>query len=155
MVYFTDPDKLFKLLLQLTEAARTTLGIFFWTLLLSLPLGLLVALLRMNRNRLVSSVTALYILLMRGTPLMLQIITVHFILPGVMQNLIPGFKLDRFISVLFAFVLNYAAYFAEIYRGGIQSIPQGQYEAGTVSYTHLDVYKRQALHNLPFSFYLI
>ena len=93
MVYFTDPDKLFKLLLQLTEAARTTLGIFFWTLLLSLPLGLLVALLRMNRNRLVSSVTALYILLMRGTPLMLQIITVHFILPGVMQNLIPGLSL--------------------------------------------------------------
>ena len=132
MVYFTDAEKLIKLLLQLLEGAQTTLGIFFWTLLLSLPMGLVVALLRMSRNRVVSSLTSLYILIMRGTPLMLQIITVHFILPGVMQNLIPGFKLNRFTSVLFAFALNYAAYFAEIYRGGIQSIPQGQYEAGKV-----------------------
>jgi polar amino acid transport system permease protein len=69
---------------------------------------------------------------MRGTPLMLQIITVHFILPGLVRELIPGFKIDRYISVLFAFALNYAAYFAEIYRGGIQPIPQGQYEAGKV-----------------------
>ena len=132
MVYLTDPEKLLKLLLQMLEAAQTTLGIFFWTLLISLPLGLLVALLRMSKNRVVSAITSFYILVMRGTPLMLQIITVHFILPGVMQQLIPGFKLDRFISVLFAFALNYAAYFAEIYRGGIQSIPQGQYEAGKV-----------------------
>ena len=132
MVYLTDPEKLLKLLLQMLEAAQTTLVIFFWTLLISLPLGLLVALLRMSKNRVVSAITSFYILVMRGTPLMLQIITVHFILPGVMQQLIPGFKLDRFISVLFAFALNYAAYFAEIYRGGIQSIPQGQYEAGKV-----------------------
>lgn len=132
MVYFTDAEKLIKLLLQLLEGAQTTLGIFFWTLLISLPMGLLVALLRMSRNRVVSALTSFYILIMRGTPLMLQIITVHFILPGVMQNLIPGFKLNRFTSVLFAFALNYAAYFAEIYRGGIQSIPQGQYEAGKV-----------------------
>ena len=132
MVYLTDPEKLLKLLLQMLEAAQTTLGIFFWTLLISLPLGLLVALLRMSKNRVVSAITSFYILVMRGTPLMLQIITVHFILPGVMQQLIPGFKLDRFISVLFAFALNYAAYFAEIYRGGIQSIPQGQYEAAQV-----------------------
>ena len=85
MVYLTDPEKLIKLLLQMLEAAQTTLGIFFWTLLISLPLGLLVALLRMSKNRVVSAITSFYILVMRGTPLMLQIITVHFILPGVMQ----------------------------------------------------------------------
>ena len=132
MVYFNNPEKLFKLLVQLFEGAQTTLGVFFWTLLFSLPLGLLVALLRMSKNRIVSGITSFYILIMRGTPLMLQVITVHFILPGLLKELIPGFKIDRYISVLFAFALNYAAYFAEIYRGGIQSIPQGQYEAGKV-----------------------
>lgn len=132
MVYFNNWDSLQKLLLQLLDAAQTTLGIFFWTLLISMPLGLLVALARMHKNRVIASITSFYILVMRGTPLMLQIITVHFILPGVMQQLIPGFRLDRFISVLVAFALNYAAYFAEIYRGGIQSIPLGQYEAGKV-----------------------
>ena len=132
MVYFSDPEKLVKLLSQLFEGAQTTLGVFFWTLIISLPLGLIVALMRMSKNKLLSGITSFYILIMRGTPLMLQVITVHFILPGVVQKLIPGFKIDRYISVLFAFALNYAAYFAEIYRGGIQSIPQGQYEAGKV-----------------------
>ncbi len=127
MVYFTDPQKLQKLLAVLTDGMGTTLSIFFWTLLFSLPLGLLVALGRMSRRRVLSGPVAFYILVMRGTPLMLQIITVHFILPGLL-----GVNIDRFVSTIVAFSLNYAAYFAEIYRGGIQSIPQGQYEAGKV-----------------------
>lgn len=153
MVFFSDWDKLSKLVLQLIPATQTTLGIFFWTLVFSLPLGLVVALLRMSKSKLISSITSLYILVMRGTPLMLQIITVHFILPGFMQHIFPGFKLDRFFSVLFAFALNYAAYFAEIYRGGIQSVPIGQYEAGKVlGFTRAQTFVRiilpQALKNV-------
>ena len=76
----------------------TTLSIFFWTLLFSLPLGLVVALGRMSKRRVLSGPVAFYILVMRGTPLMLQIITVHFILPGLL-----GVNIDRFISTIVAF----------------------------------------------------
>ena len=132
MRYFNNPQAFFKLVLAMQDGFANTLSIFFLTLIFSIPLGMVIALLRMSKRRIISIPVSLYILIMRGTPLMLQVITVHFILPGVVQKLIPGFKIDRYISVLFAFALNYAAYFAEIYRGGIQSIPQGQYEAGKV-----------------------
>ena len=102
-----------------------TLTIFAGTLLFSLPLGLLFALIRMSRRRIISAPMSLYILVMRGTPLMLQIFAIYFAIPT-----LTGQNLDRMSATILAFSLNYAAYFAEIFRGGIQSIPEGQREAG-------------------------
>ncbi len=119
-----------------------TLKIFGFTLLLAVPLGMVVACLKMCRFKPVSWLTNVYILIMRGTPLMLQIIVVYYALPFLrMSEGLPGFLADflngmdvaseefMFNAVLVAFVLNYAAYFAEIFRGGIEAIPKGQYEA--------------------------
>ena len=122
MSYFNDPAALMKLIGTLADGFQNTLYIFFMTLLFSLPLGLLVALGRMSRHKWLSAPIGLYILVMRGTPLMLQIFAVHFMIPNLL-----GINLDRMLSTIIAFVLNYAAYFAEIYRGGILAIPQGQY----------------------------
>lgn len=108
------------------EGLKTTLQIFILTLLLSLPLGLLTALGRLSKNKLICGAVQLYILIMRGTPLMLQLVFIFFGLPVV------GITFDRFGAALIAFVLNYAAYFGEIFRAGIQSIDTGQYEAAKV-----------------------
>ncbi len=116
-----------KLLLLMLEGTYTTLKIFFLTLLFSLPLGLIVARGRMSKYRVVSSLVNGYIMIMRGTPLILQLIFVYFA-----PYYIFGASTDRFTAVIIAFVINYAAYFAEIYRGGIQSIPKGQIEASSV-----------------------
>ena len=126
MLYLTDWAAMKKLMTLLLDGAGTTVSIFAWTLACSLPLGLLVAWGRMSRFRPVSALVSLYILVMRGTPLMLQIITIYF-LPGML-----GLQVSRFPATILAFSLNYAAYFAEIYRGGIQAIPLGQYEASKV-----------------------
>lgn len=115
------------LLSQMLEGTLMSLRIFFSTLLFSLPLGLLVALGRMSKNPVINLPMRLYILIMRGTPLMLQLL---FIFYG-MKPLF-GIQLDRVISAQVAFALNYAAYFAEIFRGGIQGIPEGQHEASKV-----------------------
>lgn len=115
------------MLSQLGEGMIKTCGIFFWTLLFSLPLGMIVAFGRMAKNPLLRNVTRLYIAVMRGTPLMLQLFVVYF---GPFY--LFGWKLStgwRFFAVIIGFVLNYAAYFAEIYRSGIESMPVGQYEA--------------------------
>jgi len=128
-------------LLSLGKGSLTTLSIFALTLLFSLPLGLLVALGRMSRSKIVSGIFKVYIRIMRGTPLILQIVFVYF----APFNLFPNADLnyDRFTAVIVAFVLNYAAYFAEIYRGGILSIPQGQYEAAEVlGFTRLQTFIR-------------
>lgn len=115
---------------QLMGGMGMTCAIFFLTLLFSLPLGFVVALLRMAKNRPVSLITRFYISIMRGTPLMLQVIVVYFAPYYVFRlQIAQGY---RFAAVIIAFVLNYAAYFAEIYRSGIQSVPQGQYEAAQV-----------------------
>ena len=127
MRYFNNPDALIRLVLSMQDGLVATLTIFASTLLFSLPLGLLVALLRMNRHRAVSAPVSLYILVMRGTPLMLQIFAIYFAIPMWM-----GMNLDRMTATILAFSLNYAAYFAEIFRGGIQSIPVGQIEASQV-----------------------
>ena len=108
----------------LLENLIPTIKIFGFTLLFSIPLGLIVAALKMCRFKPISWLTNLYILIMRGTPLMLQII-VESLLSGVD----PAAESFMFTMVIIAFVLNYAAYFAEIFRGGIESIPRGQYEA--------------------------
>ncbi len=119
-----------------------TLKVFGFTLLFSVPMGMIAAMLKMCRFKPVSWITNLYILIMRGTPLMLQVIAVYYVIPylKLAENL-PSFlaaALDTidirsenymFYAVLTAFSLNYAAYFAEIFRGGIESIPKGQYEA--------------------------
>lgn len=115
---------------QLSEGFLVTVEIFALTLLLSLPLGMLVAFGRMSRCKIVKLIAKLYISVMRGTPLMLQIIVVYFG-PYYMFRLKMGTGY-RFPVVIIAFVINYAAYFAEIYRSGIESMPKGQYEAAEV-----------------------
>lgn len=116
--------------MQLMSGMGMTCAIFFLTLLFSLPLGMGVALLRMGRNKALSGIMRVYISILRGTPLMLQIIVVYFAPYYVFRIRIS--QNYRFIAVIVAFVLNYAAYFAEIYRSGIQSVPRGQYEAAQV-----------------------
>ncbi len=114
--------------LQLGEGFLTTLKIFLITLLFSLPLGLIITFGSMSKVKIIKWITKTFVWIIRGTPLMLQIIIV-FYGPG----LVFGAKaLGRLESVLIAFIINYACYFSEIYRGGIESIPKGQYEAGQV-----------------------
>jgi len=136
--FFNNPEKLLKLVGLMVEGAGTTLSIFFLTLLFSVPLGMLVAQGRMSKRSLVRAPISFYIYIMRSTPLMLQIMFIYFLLPMVLP-----FRLDRFWAVIFSFVINYAAYFAEIFRSGIQSIPQGQYEAAKVlGYTKMQTFFR-------------
>lgn len=125
--FFNDPSKLWNLTELLLQGAGVTLSIFFLTLLFAVPLGVLFAQARMSKHAVLRTPTSLYIYLMRSTPLMLQIMFVYFLLPQILP-----FKVDRFSAVIFAFAVNYAAYFAEIFRSGIQSIPAGQYEAAKV-----------------------
>ena len=125
--FFNNPEKLWKLVTLMIDGMGTTLSIFFLTLLLAVPLGMLVALGRMSKRRIVRAPISFYIYIMRSTPLMLQIMFIYFLLPMILP-----FRVDRFWAVIFSFVINYAAYFAEIFRSGIQSIPQGQYEAAKV-----------------------
>lgn len=115
------------MLLQLSQGMLETVKIFVLTLVFSLPLGLLVAFGRMSKNRLLQGIIKLYISVMRGTPLMLQLMFVYFG-PYFLLDISLG-KSYRFYAVIIGFALNYAAYFAEIYRGGIESMPVGQYEA--------------------------
>ncbi|MCI7260701.1 MAG: amino acid ABC transporter permease [Selenomonadales bacterium] len=116
-------DKIFDTFLLMLDGSEITLEIFVITLILALPLGMLAALGRLSRFKLISLFIEFYIWLMRGTPLMLQLLFVYFALPMV------GIKLPDIVAALLAFTLNYAAYFAEIFRAGIQSVPKGQYEA--------------------------
>ena len=110
----------------------TTLAIFALTLLFSIPLGLLVAVLKMSRYRIVRYPVSFYISVMRGTPLLLQIVAIYFGSYYLSEYTGVEFSFDRFPAVIVAFSINYAAYFAEIFRGGIQSIPKGQYEAAAM-----------------------
>ena len=125
--FFNNPENMLRLLRLMLEGVGTTCNLFILTLVFFLPLGMLVALGRMSKCAVIRRPIALYIYIMRGTPLMLQIMFIYFLLP----NILP-FKVDRFSAVILAMSVNYAAYFAEIFRGGIQSISQGQYEAGQV-----------------------
>ena len=118
-------DYVISLLGPMSAGALVTLKLFFITLLLSVPLGLVLALLRLSRVKAISSAVGGYIWLMRGTPLMLQLLFVYYALPFVPY---VGIRLPDFPAAVVAFALNYAAYFAEIFRAGIQSIDRGQYE---------------------------
>ena len=115
------------LLTEMLQGTLMTLRIFFSTLVFALPLGLLVSLGRMSKIKIINWPVRLFILIMRGTPLMLQLLFVFYGLKPLF-----GIQLDRVIAAQVAFALNYAAYFAEIYRGGIEYIPDGQYEAAKV-----------------------
>ena len=118
------------ILAKLGEGMLVSIEIFLLTLLFSLPLGLIVAFGRMSRNWLLRNILKLYISIMRGTPLMLQLMVVYYGPYYLLRVRLPGNY--RFIAVIIGFVLNYAAYFAEIYRGGIESMPAGQYEAAYI-----------------------
>lgn len=111
---------------------KTTFAIFGLTLLFSIPLGLLVAVLKMSRFRIVRYPVAFYISVMRGTPLLLQIVALYFGSYYLSESLGSNLSFDRFPAVIVAFSINYAAYFAEIFRGGIESISRGQYEAAAM-----------------------
>lgn len=129
------------MLSKLSGGMLTTITIFGLTLLLAMPLGLLVAFGRMSKIRIIRTITKIYIAIMRGTPLMLQLMMVYFG-PFYLFKLNIGASY-RFIAVIIGFVLNYAAYFAEIYRGGIESMPVGQYEAAKLlGYTRSQTFVR-------------
>ncbi len=138
-------EETWHLFLLMLQYLTPTLKLFAFTLLYAIPLGMVVALLKMCKFKPISVLTKFYILIMRGTPLLLQIIVVYYSVPTLRSNAhCPAFLktlLDHvelkgdagdvymFRMILLAFVLNYAAYFAEVFRGGIESIPKGQYEA--------------------------
>jgi len=130
---------------RLTESFWLNCQLFALTLLFSLPLGLVIAFGSMSRFRPLRWVVRTFVWIIRGTPLMLQLIIIFFG-PGLMDMSFswPGGASGRFVAANVAFIINYACYFSEIYRGGIESIPKGQYEAGQV----LGMTKRQIFFNV-------
>ncbi len=126
------------MILKMSEGLGNTCAIFFLTLLFSLPLGMVFALLRMSKSKVVSSVMRFIISILRGTPLMLQLLAVTY---GPYYLFGVSVSQNKLIPVVIAFAINYAAYFAEIYRGGIESMPIGQYEAANVlGYTKVQTF---------------
>ena len=115
-----------EILPSLLSGAATTLQVFALVLVFSIPLGIMLAFLMQIRLKPLQWLLHIYIWIMRGTPLLLQLIFIYYVLPSI------GIRLDRIPAAIIAFTLNYAAYFAEIFRGGISSIPTGQYEAAKV-----------------------
>ncbi|WP_055679702.1 amino acid ABC transporter permease [Secundilactobacillus kimchicus] len=115
-----------EILPSLMSGAWMTVQIFFWTLIISIPLGIIVSLGLRSRVAPIRWVLKFYVWLMRGTPLLLQLIFVFYGLPVV------HIIFERYDAAIFAFILNYTAYFAEIFRGGFQAIPEGQYESAKV-----------------------
>lgn len=131
-----DFNYLVKLLKILLEGMQVSLEIFAITLVFAIPLGIIVSVLSISKNKIISKITKLYILLMRGTPLLLQIICIYFA-PYYLFKI----SYNRFIAVIIAFTLNYSAYFGEIFRGGIESIPNGQWEvAFTLAFTKVKTF---------------
>ncbi|MCL2110881.1 MAG: amino acid ABC transporter permease [Clostridiales bacterium] len=129
--------------LRLLEGFSLTCVIFIVTLIFALPLGLAISFASMSRYKAVRAISKTFVWMIRSTPLMLQVIVV-FYGPGLIWG--PGFFFERMTAVLIAFIINYAAYFSEIYRGGIQSISVGQYEAGHVlGMTNRQIFMRVVL----------
>lgn len=135
-------ENFLNVLTELSGGFVTSVLLFFFTLLLSLPLGLLISFCTMSKFKPLSALSKIVVWVLRGTPLMLQVFAI-FYLPGLLNLFVwpqmnTGWEWfdttfsTRFIAALVAFAINYAAYFSEIFRGGIQSISQGQYEAGQV-----------------------
>lgn len=129
-----------EVMLALSSGFIVTIELFFLTLLGALPLGLVISFGSMSRIKVIRAFCKAVVWVIRGTPLMLQLIVIYYG-PGLMMdnNIWGGSNEGRFVAVLVAFIINYACYFSEIYRGGIESISKGQYEAGQV----LGLTKRQ------------
>lgn len=117
------------MIVKMGEGLSKTCAIFFLTLLFSLPLGMIIALLRMSKNAVISKITQFFVSILRGTPLMLQLLAVTY---GPYYLFGVSVSRNKLIPVVIAFAINYAAYFSEIYRGGIESISVGQYEAAAI-----------------------
>ncbi|MCQ2455515.1 MAG: amino acid ABC transporter permease [Clostridia bacterium] len=117
------------MIIQMSQGLGKTCAIFFLTLIFSLPLGIIIALLRMSKNKIVSKITQFIVSVLRGTPLMLQLLAVTY---GPYYIFGVSVSRNKLIPVVVAFAINYAAYFSEIYRGGIESISIGQHEAATI-----------------------
>lgn len=115
-----------EILPALLNGALVTLQVFAMVLIFSIPLGILISFVMQVHFKPLHWLLNIYIWIMRGTPLLLQLIFIYYVLPSV------GIRFDRMPAAIIAFTLNYAAYFAEIFRGGILSIPKGQYEAAKV-----------------------
>lgn len=131
-----DLNYFIKLMKILLDGTKVSLRIFAITLIFAIPLGILVSALSISKNKIISKIIKLYILLMRGTPLLLQIICIYFA-----PYYLFKFSYNRFIAVIIAFTLNYAAYFGEIFRGGIESIPKGQWEVSfTLGFTKIKTF---------------
>lgn len=130
-------DYVIRIIPQMLEGSIVTAQIFFCTIILSLPLGFILSIGRVSRFKLIQKLIAFYVWIMRGTPLMLQLLFFYFALPAV------GIRFDDFTAAMIAFVLNYAAYFCEIFRSGIQAIPKGQYEAAhTLGMNYIQTMRR-------------
>ena len=125
---------------QMLLGTVATLRLFFITIVLAIPLGILLAFCRVSSFKILRNVVAAYVYVLRGTPLMLQLLFVYFGLPFIP---VIGIRLDDFPAAVLAFVLNYGAYFCEIFRAGIQAIPKGQYEAAkTLGMNYVQTMKR-------------
>lgn len=144
-------SKVLEMLVPMTlDGLKTTIGVFIITLVASLPLSIIVAKLRMSKNKLISNLIGIYIYIMRGTPLLLQLMFIFF---GFYYVPYIGYAFSRTQSIFIAFILNYTAYFAEIFRGGINSIDVGQYEASQVlgfskSHTFIKIILPQVVKNV-------
>ena len=130
-------ERYLKMLHAMLEGSVTSLEVFFLTIIFAVPLALPIAMGRMSKNKFLSGLINVFLLIIRGTPLMLQLLVVYFG-PGlfirwlITMGFNVTFRWNRFAAAIIALSINYAAYFAEIYRGGIESIPKGQYEAAKV-----------------------
>lgn len=147
---------LWTIIIKMSEGLGKTCAIFFLTLIFSLPLGMIIAVLRRSRNKVVSGITSFFISVLRGTPLMLQLLAVTYgpyYLSVALTKLAQAYSFlpeitinvsrNKLIPVVIAFAINYAAYFAEIYRSGLDSMPVGQYEAATVlGYSKLQTFMK-------------
>ena len=132
------------ILSSMAEGMERSVSIFFLTLIFSLPLGFLIAFGRMSKNKLLQAIARFYISVLRGTPLMLQLMVVYFA-----PYYLFGFSIGnwRYPAIIVGFVINYSAYFAEIYRSGIEAIPKGQYEAaGILGYNRIQTFMKIILH---------
>ena len=133
-------DYIISIIPQMLMGTVDTLRLFFITIVLAIPLGILLAFCRVSSFKLLRKVVAGYVYVLRGTPLMLQLLFVYFGLPFIP---VIGIRLDDFPAAVLAFVLNYGAYFCEIFRAGIQAIPKGQYEAAkTLGMSYVQTMKR-------------
>ena len=127
------------------EGVKILLELFFVTTIFSIPLGIVVAFVRLSNNKIASSVSSFYIWIKRGSPLLLQMMFFYYVLPIISPKLV----FDQLTVAFIAFVINYAAYYAEIFRGGLLSIDKGQFEAAKVlGFDKITMYKRIILPQL-------